>query len=65
MKRYDKLVRDRIPQIIREDGRSCRTRTLGQEEYLSRLEDKLREELDVSDKSAYKTDMAKIYITKA
>ena len=46
MKRYDKLVRDRIPQIIREDGRSCRTRTRGQEEYLSRLEDKLREELD-------------------
>lgn len=27
--------------------------------------EKLREELDVSDKSAYKTDMAKIYITKA
>ena len=46
MKRYDKLVRDRIPQIIREDGRSCRTQTRGQEEYLSRLEDKLREELD-------------------
>ena len=46
MKRYDKLVRDRIPQIIREDGRSCRTRTRGQEEYLSLLEDKLREELD-------------------
>lgn len=46
MKRYDKLVRDRIPQIIRDGGRDCRTRTLSQEEYVARLHDKLREELD-------------------
>ena len=46
MKRYDKLVRDRIPQIIRDGGRDCRTRTLSQEEYVVRLHGKLREELD-------------------
>ena len=46
MKRYDKLVRDRIPQIIRDGGRDCRTRALSQEEYVARLHDKLREELD-------------------
>ena len=46
MKRYDKLVRDRIPQIIRDGGRDCRTRTLAQDEYVTRLHDKLREELD-------------------
>ena len=45
MKHYDKLVRDRIPQIIRDGGRDCHTRTLSQEEYVARLHDKLREEL--------------------
>ena len=43
---YQKLVRDRIPEIIRKDGNECRTRTLTQEEYLACLEQKLSEELN-------------------
>ncbi len=43
---YQKLVRDRIPEIIRNGGNDCRTRILTQEEYLSCLEQKLSEELN-------------------
>lgn len=46
MKRtYHKLVRDRIPQIIRAGGGSCKTRTLEPGEYMALLEEKLSEEL--------------------
>ncbi|GAA3162316.1 MULTISPECIES: nucleoside triphosphate pyrophosphohydrolase [Streptomyces] len=40
-----KLVRDRIPQIIREDGAEPIVRTAGPEEYRRRLRDKLGEEV--------------------
>ena len=43
---YHKLVRDRIPEIIRENGNSCRTRILTDEEYRVELGKKLREESD-------------------
>ncbi|MFD9424352.1 MULTISPECIES: nucleoside triphosphate pyrophosphohydrolase [unclassified Streptomyces] len=39
-----KLVRDRIPQIIREDGAEPVTYTAGPQEYRDRLRDKLCEE---------------------
>ncbi|MGW1280895.1 pyrophosphohydrolase domain-containing protein [Streptomyces tsukubensis] len=42
---YGKLVRDRIPQIIREDGAVPVTCTAGPEEYRDRLRDKLGEEV--------------------
>ena len=42
---FDKLVRDRIPDIIRENGGTPVCRTLSEEEYVSRLEEKLGEEL--------------------
>ncbi|MER7028211.1 MULTISPECIES: nucleoside triphosphate pyrophosphohydrolase [Streptomyces] len=48
MNRYStagKLVRDRIPQIIREDGAEPIVRTAGPEEYRRRLRDKLGEEV--------------------
>lgn len=45
MKRYNKLVRDRIPEIIAATGQRCKTRVLDREEYLVKLEEKLREEL--------------------
>lgn len=44
-KTYNKLVRDRIPQIIASTGQSCRTRVLDREEYLQKLDEKLTEEL--------------------
>ena len=40
-----KLVRDRIPEIIENSGKSCNIRILGQDEYIERLEEKLGEEL--------------------
>lgn len=42
---YHKLVRDRIPQIIRAGGNDCETRRLEDGEYLQALEEKLTEEL--------------------
>lgn len=45
IKKYDKLVRDKIPQIIETQGNRCRTRILEPEEYLARVDAKLDEEL--------------------
>ena len=42
---YNKLVRDRIPEIIEASGRTCATRILPEGEYLLMLEAKLDEEL--------------------
>ena len=42
---YNKLVRDRIPEIIESSGKSCSTEILSKEEYLHRLDAKLDEEL--------------------
>ena len=42
---YNKLVRDKIPQIIEEKGGKAEFRTLTQEEYLLHLEQKLDEEV--------------------
>ena len=44
--KYDKLVRDRIPEIIEANGQTCITETLSDEEYLRLLDEKLAEELD-------------------
>ena len=43
--RYDKLVRDRIPEIIRASGKSCTTEVLSDEAYLRMIDAKLDEEL--------------------
>ncbi len=45
MKTYNKLVRDKIPEIIEADGRGCVTHVLSDEEYISALETKLNEEV--------------------
>lgn len=45
MKNYYKLVRDRIPEIIESDGKSCICETLSDMEYLNLLDEKLNEEL--------------------
>jgi predicted house-cleaning noncanonical NTP pyrophosphatase (MazG superfamily) len=42
---YHKLIRDRIPEIIVAQGKSCVVRTLTEEEYRAALDRKLREEL--------------------
>ena len=43
---HNKLVRDRIPEIIRGAGKICSARILPQEEYIAALDAKLREELE-------------------
>jgi len=45
LKSYNKLVRDRIPEIIQNEGKTCVTETLSDEEYLRMLDAKLDEEL--------------------
>lgn len=42
---YHKLVRDKIPDIIRAQGNMCKTRILTDEEYLAMLDLKLQEEM--------------------
>ena len=42
---YNKLVRDKIPQIIAANGNTCTTQVLSREEYLCKLDEKLTEEL--------------------
>ena len=42
---YNKLVRDRIPEIIEASGKTCVTETLSSDEYLRMLDAKLDEEL--------------------
>ncbi|MFS0724675.1 hypothetical protein [Paenibacillus sp. 1P07SE] len=44
MPTYNKLVRDKIPQIIEATGKTSRTRILSDDEYLQELQTKLREE---------------------
>ncbi|MBR2047886.1 MAG: nucleoside triphosphate pyrophosphohydrolase [Oscillospiraceae bacterium] len=46
MKQYNKLVRDRIPELIRSGGEIPQTRVLAPEEYALRLEQKLDEEVE-------------------
>lgn len=41
---YNKLVRDNIPEIIKNSGKYCETEILSNEEYLIMLERKLDEE---------------------
>jgi len=43
--KYNKLVRDRIPEIIESDGKTCKTEVLNDEAYLSMIDAKLDEEL--------------------
>ena len=42
---YNKLVRDKIPEIIEASGKSCETKILSDEEYIQMLDKKLDEEL--------------------
>lgn len=46
MKIYNKLVRDKIPEIIENDNQTCVTRILNNEEYLKELNKKLQEEMN-------------------
>lgn len=42
---YNKLVRDKIPEIIEKDGKKCSIEILTNEEYIKMIDAKLDEEL--------------------
>lgn len=42
---YDKLVRDKIPEIIEKSGKQCEIEILSDEQYLEMIDKKLDEEL--------------------
>ena len=46
MTEYNKAIRDKIPEIIKESGKKCEIKTLSDEEFLKELEKKLVEELN-------------------
>lgn len=43
---YNKLIRDKIPQIIEATGKKAKVRILEEKEYIKMLTIKLQEELD-------------------
>ena len=43
--KYNKLVRYKIPKIIAESGKTCKTETLSDEQYIKMLNKKLLEEV--------------------
>lgn len=45
MKTYNKLVRDKIPEIIERNGEKCKIRVLADDEYLKELNKKIKEEV--------------------
>lgn len=45
VKTYNKLVRDKIPDIIESQGKKCVTDILKDDEYLKMIDEKLNEEL--------------------
>ena len=46
VKAYNKLVRDKIPEIIEKSGKTCTVETLTDENYIAMLDAKLTEELE-------------------
>jgi predicted house-cleaning noncanonical NTP pyrophosphatase (MazG superfamily) len=67
-KYYNKLIRDKIPQIIEHSGKSCQCQTLSSTEYLKALGEKLVEEaketaiaLDSPDCDALLYELADLY----
>jgi predicted house-cleaning noncanonical NTP pyrophosphatase (MazG superfamily) len=58
IKAYHKLVRDRIPEIIEADGKTCVSATLSNEDYIALLDQKLNEELAEYQKSKSLEELA-------
>ena len=58
---YNKLVRDRIPEIIQSTGKSCTTEVLSSDDYLHMLDAKLDEELAEYHKDQNIEELADLY----
>lgn len=61
---HNKLVRDRIPEIIENNHKTCKTRILDNNEYLECLKTKLLEEchevIDAEDEDNIKKEIADV-----
>lgn len=60
IKKYDKLVRDRIPEIIEAKGNSCTVSVLSEAEYRDKLSEKLVEEAKEFLESRSEEEMADV-----
>lgn len=60
MTEYNKAIRDKIPEIIKESGFKCAVKELSDDEFLTRLEEKLIEELEEYDESKSVEELADI-----
>lgn len=59
--KYNKLVRDRIPEIIQADGKTCVCDVLSDEDYLRLLDQKLNEELAEYQESKSLEELADLF----
>lgn len=57
---YNKLVRDKIPDIIAAEGKTCVCETLSDDDYIAKLYEKLREEMEEFIKSGNVEELADI-----
>lgn len=60
LKKYNKLVRDKIPEIIEQDGRKAFCHVLSDEVYISELDKKLNEEVQEYQKDKNIEEMADV-----
>ena len=57
---YNKAVRDRIPEIIKNSGKKCKVITLSDDEFLIEMENKLLEEVNEYLESKSESELADI-----
>ena len=57
---HNKAIRDRIPEIIEKLGSKCDVKTLSDEEFLEKLEEKLSEEVTEYQESKSLEELADI-----